>query len=59
MWKRFSPSYNTGMRFCFLSALILTASLLAAAEAKLDYRVLATSKTSTMEKELNAAAAEG
>ena len=47
------------MRFRFLSALILTAGLLAAAEAKLDYRVLATSKTSTMEKELNAAAAEG
>jgi hypothetical protein len=47
------------MGFRFLSALILTAGLLAAAEAKLDYRVLATSKTSTMEKELNAAAAEG
>jgi hypothetical protein len=47
------------MRFRLLSALILTAGLLTAAEAKLDYRVLATSKTSTMEKELNAAAAEG
>jgi hypothetical protein len=37
----------------------LAAGLLAAAEAKLEYRVLATNKTSTMEKEINAAAADG
>lgn len=43
----------------FVSALALSAGMLFAADAKMDYRVLATSKTSTMEKELNAAAAEG
>jgi hypothetical protein len=42
-----------------LPSLALCSALLVAADSKLDYRVLATSKTSTMEKELNAAAAEG
>jgi len=47
------------MRLSLLSTFALSACLLFAADAKLDYRVLATSKTSTMEKEINAAAAEG
>jgi len=47
------------MFFQILSILMMTAGILAAADAKLDYRVLATNKTSTMEKEINAAAAEG
>lgn len=40
-------------------ALSLTAVLLAADAPKFDYRVLATTKTSTMEKELNEAAEAG
>lgn len=47
------------MLFRLCSTLALSTWLLSAADGKLDYRVLATSKTSTMEKELNAAAAEG
>jgi hypothetical protein len=42
--------------------ILLAAAVLAplhAADASLDYRILATSKTSTMEKELNDAAADG
>src|SRR5438132_12955473 len=42
--------------------ILLAAAVLAplhAADASLDYRILATSKTSTMEKELNEAAAAG
>lgn len=47
------------MHFRVFTTLALSAGMLIAAEGKFDYRVLATSKTSTMEKELNAAAAEG
>jgi hypothetical protein len=49
------------MSFRILSLLTLAASALSAADTgtKFDYRVLATNKTSTMEKEINEAAAEG
>jgi hypothetical protein len=42
-----------------LTAALLGVTLAPAADGKFDYKVLATSKTSTMEKELNQAAAEG
>jgi hypothetical protein len=42
-----------------LTSVAISAGLLLSADAKYDFRVLATNKTSTMEKELNAAAAEG
>jgi hypothetical protein len=46
--------------FPMTSSLLLAAAALAAAEpVKYDYRLLATSRTSTMEKEMNAAAAAG
>jgi hypothetical protein len=47
------------MKMIFLPFLILASMVPLGADGKVDYRVLATSKTSTMEKELNAAAAEG
>lgn len=45
----------------FALAAVLTGALMpwAAAERKFDYRVLATSKTSTMEREMNQAAEDG
>jgi hypothetical protein len=43
----------------FVLALAASVCVATPAFAQLDYRVLATSKTSTMEKELNAAGAEG
>jgi hypothetical protein len=47
------------MQLRFFSLFLFLGTLLSAADAKLDYRVLATNKTSTMEKEINSAAAEG
>jgi hypothetical protein len=47
------------MSLRILSLLTLAGALLSAADTKFDYRVLATNKTSTMENEINAAAAEG
>ena len=44
---------------CVSSAVFLGCATLAAAQNPIDYKLLATSKTSTMEKEMNAAAAEG
>jgi len=44
-------------RILFTAA--LTGALAFSADGKVDYRVLATTKTSTMEKELNQAAADG
>lgn len=45
--------------FCFALCPIYTAILFAAETPRFDYRVLATTKTSTMEKELNEAADAG
>src|SRR4030095_10767750 len=44
---------------CTMVLVLLSAGLLLAADETFDYRVLATNKTSTMEKELNLAAVEG
>jgi hypothetical protein len=46
-------------RFGFVLCGAVTAVLFAAEPVQLDYRVLATTRTSTMEKELNEAAGEG
>src|SRR4051794_18975881 len=55
---------NTPLRKFLLAAagwtvLMASGALSSAASAQIDYRVLATSKTSTMEKELNEAAVNG
>ncbi|PYR96611.1 MAG: hypothetical protein DMG16_27370 [Acidobacteria bacterium] len=47
------------MMIQFLSALLVSSGLAFSADAPRDYRVLATNKTSTMEKELNEAANAG
>ncbi len=47
------------IRNILLAAALMATAEMYAAEASLDYRILATSKTSTMEKELNDAAADG
>jgi len=44
------------MMIQFSLALLLSGGLVFSADASRDYRVLATNKTSTMEKELNEAA---
>jgi hypothetical protein len=47
------------MKLTTLGFVLLFSPLVAAAETTYDYRVLATNKTSTMEKEMNEAAAAG
>ena len=47
------------MMIQFLLALLVSSGLAFSADAPRDYRVLATNKTSTMEKELNEAANAG
>lgn len=47
------------MKNIALAGLLLAGSVFAGEASKVDYKVLATSKTSTMEKELNEAAQEG
>ena len=42
-----------------IACLLVSAGLVVAAENPIDYRVLATNKTSTMEKELNEASEAG
>ena len=46
-------------KFIVLAAALMATGEMYAADASLDYRILATSRTSTMEKELNEAAADG
>jgi hypothetical protein len=51
--------YDMWMRIAAAGVLFLTTPLVIAAQTSYDYRVLATSKTSTLEKELNEAAEAG
>jgi len=57
--QRLARCYSDSMLLRLIFTAVLTAVLALSADGKVDYRVLATSKTSTMEKELNQAAADG
>ena len=53
------PAWQGAWRMAMIAAAMFSATPNAAAQTGIEYRVLATSKTSTMERELNAAAESG